>query len=142
MISDTRARDQTIAALFDKRKGRYGSPRLARDLRQAGTACNDKTVARSMRRQGLVAKAGRKFKATTNSRHSLAVAPNLLEQKFLVQVLMPEYLGDNVLQLREYPGTQIVFADPAYPCIEHALEKPPCRVGCVVEEIWTLYSNL
>ncbi|MFK7966858.1 MAG: hypothetical protein AB8C46_23090 [Burkholderiaceae bacterium] len=30
-----RARDQAIASLFDKRKGRYGSPRIARDLRQA-----------------------------------------------------------------------------------------------------------
>ena len=33
-------------------------------------------------RQGLRAKAARKFKATTNSRHSLHVAPNLLEQDF------------------------------------------------------------
>lgn len=78
----TRARDLAIAELFGKRKERYGSPRIARDLRQVGWACNNKTVARSMRRQGLVAKAGRKFKATTNSRHSLPVAPNLLEQDF------------------------------------------------------------
>jgi transposase InsO family protein len=35
-----------------------------------------------MRRQGLRAKAARKFKATTNSRHSLPVADNLLQQDF------------------------------------------------------------
>lgn len=35
-----------------------------------------------MRRQGLRAKAARKFKATTNSNHRLPVAPNLLEQDF------------------------------------------------------------
>jgi putative transposase len=41
-----------------------------------------KTVALSLRRQALVARAGRKFKATTNSKHNLDVAPNLLEQDF------------------------------------------------------------
>ncbi len=88
------ARDLSIAALFSKRKGRYGSPRIARDLRQAGTACNDKTVARSMRRQGLVAKAGRKFKATTNSRHTLPVAPNLLEQNFTATAPNQKWCSD------------------------------------------------
>ena len=40
------------------------------------------TVAASLRRQGLRAKAARKFKATTHSKHSLPVAPNLLDQDF------------------------------------------------------------
>jgi len=35
-----------------------------------------------MRRQSLRAKGARKYKATTNSKHSLRVAPNLLEQDF------------------------------------------------------------
>jgi len=35
-----------------------------------------------MRRQGLRAKAAKKFKATTDSEHSLPVAPNLLDQDF------------------------------------------------------------
>ena len=39
-------------------------------------------VANSMRRQRLRAKAARKYKATTNSNHSLPVAPNLLQQNF------------------------------------------------------------
>ena len=39
-------------------------------------------VAQSLRRQGLRAKGARKFKATTNSKHSLPVAPNLLQQDF------------------------------------------------------------
>lgn len=88
------ARDQAIAQLFTKRKGRYGSPRIARELRQTGTSCNEKTVARSMRRLGLVAKAGRKFKATTNSRHSLPVAPNLLEQDFTATAPNQKWCSD------------------------------------------------
>ena len=39
-------------------------------------------VAKRMRQQGLVAKAARKFKATTNSKHNFPVAENLLEQNF------------------------------------------------------------
>jgi len=35
-----------------------------------------------MKRQGLRAKAAKKFKATTNSKHNLPVAPNLLLQNF------------------------------------------------------------
>ena len=43
--------------------------------------CRD-TVAASLRRQGLRVRAARKFKATTHSKHSLPVAPNLLDQDF------------------------------------------------------------
>ena len=42
--------------------------------------CN--TVAASLRRQGLRANAARKFKATSHSKHSLQVAPNLFDQNF------------------------------------------------------------
>ena len=46
---------------------------------------NRKTVAASLKRQGLVAKAAKKYKATTDSDHSLPVAPNRLEQDFSAQ---------------------------------------------------------
>ena len=74
--------DGAVKQAFVFGKGRSGSPRLVRDLRDAGHACDRKTVARSMRRQALRAKAAKKFKATTNSAHDLPVAPNLLKQDF------------------------------------------------------------
>ena len=40
-------------------------------------------VAKIMRSHGWRARAAKKFKATTNSNHSLPVAPNLLQQNFL-----------------------------------------------------------
>ena len=64
-----------------------GSHRLPRPV-----ALN--TVAESMRRQNLVAKAGRKFKATTNSAHNLPVSPNLLEQDFTCQKINEKWAGD------------------------------------------------
>ena len=56
--------------------------RMVLDLRDQGHDFDRKTVAASMKRQNLRAKAARKYKATTNSNHNLPVAPNLLQQNF------------------------------------------------------------
>ena len=74
--------DGAVKSAFEARKGRSGSPGLTRDLADAGQHYDRKTVAESMRRQGLRAKAAKKFKATTNSKHDLPVAPNRLQQNF------------------------------------------------------------
>jgi transposase InsO family protein len=74
--------DEAIKIAFEDRKQRYGSPRLYVDLNESGFPVAKNTVAESMRRQDLVAKAGRKFKEITNSAHKLPVLPNLLEQNF------------------------------------------------------------
>ena len=47
-----------------------------------------------MRRQGLVAKAGRKFKSITNSKHNLPVLPNLLEQDFTCTKINEKWAAD------------------------------------------------
>jgi putative transposase len=86
--------DEAVKNAFDARKGRSGSPRLVRDLADAGYQHDRKTIAESMRRQGLRAKAAKKFKATTNSRHNLPVAPNLLHQDFTASRPNKKYVGD------------------------------------------------
>jgi len=87
-------RDKRVAQAFEARKGRSGAPRLCHDLRDAGMNCNRKTVATCLRRQGLRARAARKFKATTNSRHSLPVAENLLQQDFSASAPNQKWVGD------------------------------------------------
>jgi transposase InsO family protein len=47
-----------------------------------------------MGRQDLVAKAARKFKSTTDSKHNLPVAPNLLEQNFTTDKPNQKWAGD------------------------------------------------
>jgi putative transposase len=86
--------DEAIKIAFEDRKQRYGSPRLYVDLNESGFPVARNTVAESMRRQGLVAKAGRKFKATTNSSHKLPVLPNLLEQNFTCKKINEKWAGD------------------------------------------------
>ncbi len=60
----------------------YGSPRITEDLQAQGTKCSENRVARLMKAHGIVAKTVKKFKATTDSKHSLPVAENLLKQNF------------------------------------------------------------
>lgn len=86
--------DQRVAAAFSASKGRNGSPRLERDLVDEGHCYDRKTIAASLRRQGLRAKAAKKFKATTNSNHNLPVAPNRLEQDFSVTAPNQKWVGD------------------------------------------------
>lgn len=83
------ALDAQVKAAFEARKGRDGAPRLSRRVR-AGR----RQVAESLRRQGLRAKAARKFKATTNSAHSLPVVENRLQQDFTASRPNQVWAGD------------------------------------------------
>lgn len=86
--------DRDVKEAFEAAKGRSGSPRLTRDLVDAGKPYNRKTVAKSQRRQGLRAKTACKFKATTNAKHQLPVAPNLLEQDISATEPNTKWVGD------------------------------------------------
>lgn len=86
--------DRLVKGLFDKHKRRYGSPRITKVLNRTGININRKTVAESMKRQGLRAKAARKFKATTSSKHNLPVYDNLLNQDFTATTLNQKYVQD------------------------------------------------
>ena len=87
-------RDALVKQHFDNKKDRSGSPRLVLDLIDAGHSCDRKTVADSMKRQNLRAKAARKFKTTTQSDHDLPVFKNLLEQDFSAEAPNQRWVGD------------------------------------------------
>ena len=74
--------DARVRAAFEAHKARYGSTKIARYLTGQGHPCSRTRVAQSMRRQGLRSKVARKFRATTDSNHHLAAAPNLLDRNF------------------------------------------------------------
>jgi putative transposase len=79
---ENRRLDADIRRLFDLHKARYGAPRLVLELREEGWKVSRRRVAKRMRMLGLRARAARKYKATTQSKHNLPVAPNRLEQDF------------------------------------------------------------
>lgn len=81
--------DAKVREAFEAERGRAGAPRLSRRLRTGR-----RQVAKSLRRQGLRAKAARKYKATTNSNHGLPVAENLLQQNFHAERPNQTWVGD------------------------------------------------
>ena len=86
--------DKLVADAFAAQKMRAGSPRLFRKLLDQGHVYDRKTVAASMRRQNLRARTARKYKATTNSKHDLPVAPNLLAQNFNAEAPNQKWVSD------------------------------------------------
>lgn len=65
-------------------KRRAGSPTITAALRDEGHKVSSKTVSRLMKEMGLRAITVRKYKATTNSNHSMPVFENVLDRKFCV----------------------------------------------------------
>jgi putative transposase len=63
-------------------KQRYGSPRMAAELKARGHDCSENTVAELMREHGIRARTPRRFVRTTDSNHRLPVAENLLARDF------------------------------------------------------------
>ncbi len=80
-----RRRAELVAAIeviHAEVRGRYGSPRMTAELNARGHPCSENTVARLMREHGIWAKAPRRSARTTDSRHSLPVAENVLDREF------------------------------------------------------------
>jgi len=74
--------DRRIRMIFADHRQRYGAPRIATTLHNEGLKCSENRIARRMRALGLKAIQAKKFKATTDSKHSKPVAPDLLKQDF------------------------------------------------------------
>jgi putative transposase len=73
---------QEVRQVFEKHQGRYGSPRIHRDLHEEGISCSRKRVARLMREEELSALRKRRRVVTTKSDKIHPVAPNLLNREF------------------------------------------------------------
>jgi len=87
-------RDQNVQQAFLQSKGRDGARRIQAELAEQGYMHDVKTIADSMKRQCLVAKAAKKFKVTTDSNHQQPVAPNLLARDFSAQKPNQKWAGD------------------------------------------------
>jgi transposase InsO family protein len=73
---------ERVAAAHVASRRRYGSPRVHAELQAAGERVGRKRVARLMREENLAARSRRRFRVTTDSKHSFPIAPNVLERDF------------------------------------------------------------
>lgn len=81
---ENRRLDAAIRTVYQASKGRSGSPKITRALRQKGWKVGENRVAKRMREMGLRSIIRRKFKVTTDSKHAFPVAPNRLQRNFTV----------------------------------------------------------
>lgn len=88
------ALDQKVMAIFNEHKGRYGAKRITDELHDNGEICSKNRVAKRMNQLGLRAKAKKKNKVTTDSKHHLPVAPNLLNRDFSASAPNQKWCGD------------------------------------------------
>ena len=72
----------------------YGPARLQHDLAAHGVRVGVHRIKRNRRQLGLRCRPKRRFRVTTDSRHALAVAANLLGQCFQVQRPNQAWVGD------------------------------------------------
>jgi len=82
-----------IRAAHQRTRGTYGPERLQRDLAAHGVRIGVHRIKRIRRKLGLRCKQKRKFKVTTDSRHSLPVAENLLDQRFQAEAPSQAWLS-------------------------------------------------
>lgn len=83
-----------LESVFKKSRATYGTRRLKAVLLDRDRTVSRRRIGRLMREAGLACKTKRKFKATTNSRHDLPVAPNHLDRQFSVAQPDQVYAGD------------------------------------------------
>ena len=92
-LEDRRLKQQ-ILSIHSETMGRYGTPRIERSLRRRGVRTSRKRVARLRRDLGLRARTPRRYRVTTDSKHSKPPAPNLLQRQFAAPGPDRTWVGD------------------------------------------------
>lgn len=75
---------EAVHKIYQKSKGIYGSPRIAKELNMQGIKVSRPLVAKLMRQQRLRSRIRKKYKVTTDSSHKYPVVENKLNRAFTV----------------------------------------------------------
>ena len=101
--------DTAVAAAFTAAKGLHGSPRLIADLRDLGWEVSEKTVADSMRRQGLVARRIKRRNGLTKQDKTAPKFPDLVKRDFSAAAPNRKWVGD-MTEIRTESGQKLYLA--------------------------------
>lgn len=85
---------KNIQQIYSVNKGRYGSPRIAKELQMQGMRASVQLVAKLMRIEKLRSITRKRFKQTTNSKHKYPVVENRLMQQFTVKEKNEVWVSD------------------------------------------------
>ena len=95
--------ENEIRAAHQRTRETYGPKRLQSDLADHGVAASVDRIKRIRRKLGLRCKQKRKFKATTDSRDALPLAPNRLNRQFDVEAPNQAWVTD-ITYIRTHEG--------------------------------------
>ena len=83
-----------IRAEFAASKQTYGWPRMVKQLHAKGLRVGKERVRKAMKSNDIRVRSRRRFKVTTDSRHDLPIASNLLKREFVTQAPNKAWVGD------------------------------------------------
>jgi len=83
-----------IKKIFYESKQRYGSPRIAAELRKQGYLISKVRVSKLMKLNYLRSKVKRKYRATTDSNHKFLISKNHLNREFTPATLNEVWVSD------------------------------------------------
>jgi transposase InsO family protein len=86
--------DRAVRTAFGKARGLHGSPRLHADLVDDGWRVSEKTVADSMRRQGLIARRIKRRNGLTRQDKTAPKFPDLIKRDFTADRPNARWVGD------------------------------------------------
>ncbi len=94
---------QKIQKIHQESRGTYGGLRIFAELREQGMPYSLNRVLRLKRKAGILAKAKKRFKATTDSKHNFPIKENVLNREF------------NVLTPNTHWASDISYGAPVHP---------------------------
>ena len=83
-----------IKLIFEKSRKTYGVDRIQKSLAALGVKAGTRKISRIMRENSFRVVTVKKYKATTNSKHSLPVFENLLNQNFKAETPNQKWVSD------------------------------------------------
>ncbi len=83
-----------IRAIHAQVKGEYGWPKMWKELVAQGYRVGKERVRRLMKKHGIRARCKRKFVVTTDSKHHLPIAPDLVQRNFTMTTPNQVWTGD------------------------------------------------
>ena len=83
-----------ITDIFEGQRRGCGTRTIKKALSRKNYHTSRRRIGKLMKKENLVCKTKKKFKATTNSKHDIPIAPNLLDRQFTVEKPNEVWVGD------------------------------------------------
>ena len=126
--------DSAVETAFEAARGLHGSPRLHADLREESSQVSEKTVAASMRRQGLVARHIKRRRGLTRPHETKKPFPDLLRRDFNASAPNRRWVGD-MTEIPVHEHGKLYLASVSDPCSRRLLgaaigRSPNAELAC------------